>query len=107
MKVLYTGSFDPITKGHLDIVQRISCKFDEVVVAVFNNQQKNYWFSIEQRCDMVRDAIKHLEKLVFSDDRMSEEWMIHPGPDVQYQMNLEYLAELCNFMSEKYNREIV
>ena len=43
------------------------------------------------------DAIKHLEKLVFSDDRMSEEWMIHLGPDVQYQMNLEYLAELCNF----------
>lgn len=63
MKVLYTGSFDPITKGHLDIVQRISCKFDEVVVAVFNNQLKNYWFSIEQRCDMVRDAVKHLENV--------------------------------------------
>ena len=53
------------------------------------------------------DSIKHLEKLVFSDDKMSEARMIHPTPDVQYQMNLEYLAELCNYMSEKYNREIV
>lgn len=63
MKVLYTGSFDPITKGHLDIIQRISCKFDEVVVTVFNNNEKKYWFSIEQRCDMVRNAVKHLKNV--------------------------------------------
>lgn len=63
MKVLYTGSFDPITKGHLDIIKRISCKFDEVVVAVFNNHQKKYWFTIEQRCDMVREATKDLKNV--------------------------------------------
>lgn len=71
-------------------------------------EHKNDTFEelIKEREELI-GAIKHLEKLVFSDDRMSEERMIHPGPDVQYQMNLEYLAELCNFMSEKYNREIV
>lgn len=71
-------------------------------------EHKNDTFEelIKEREELI-GAIKHLEKLVFSDDRMSEEWMIHPGPDVQYQMNLEYLSELCNFMSEKYNREIV
>jgi len=71
-------------------------------------EHKNDTFEelIKEREELI-GAIKHLEKLVYSDDRMSEEWMIHPGPDVQYQMNLEYLAELCNFMSEKYNREIV
>ena len=71
-------------------------------------EHKNDTFEelIKEREELI-DAIKHLEKLVFSDDRMSEEWMIHPGPDVLYQMSLEYLAELCNFMSEKYNREIV
>ena len=63
MRVLYTGSFDPITKGHLDIINRISCKFDEVVVTVFNNQEKKYWFSIEERCDMVRGAIKNLKNV--------------------------------------------
>lgn len=63
MKVLYTGSFDPITKGHLDIINRISRKFDEVVVTVFNNKEKKYWFSIEERCEMVRGAIKHLKNV--------------------------------------------
>lgn len=43
MKVLYTGSFDPITMGHLDIIKRISKKFEEVVVTVFNNKEKKYW----------------------------------------------------------------
>lgn len=63
MRVLYTGSFDPITKGHLDIINRIACKFDEVVVTVFNNQEKKYWFSIEERCDMVRGAVKNLKNV--------------------------------------------
>ena len=71
-------------------------------------EHKNDTFEelIKEREELI-DLIKHLDKLVFFDDIMSEEWMIHPGPDVQYQMNLEYLVELCNYMSEKYNREIV
>lgn len=63
MKVLYTGSFDPITVGHLDIINRISPKFDEVVVTVFNNIQKKYWFDIEERCEMVRQATTHLHNV--------------------------------------------
>jgi len=63
MKVLYTGSFDPITKGHLDIINRISCKFDEIVVTVFNNKEKKYWFTIEERCEMVKEAVKHLKNV--------------------------------------------
>ena len=63
MRVLYTGSFDPITVGHLDIIRRISCKFDEVVVTVFNNKEKRYWFSIEERCEMVKGAVKNLKNV--------------------------------------------
>lgn len=63
MKVLYTGSFDPITVGHLDIINRISNKFDEVVVTVFNNLEKKYWFTIEERCEMVRKATSHLQNV--------------------------------------------
>jgi pantetheine-phosphate adenylyltransferase len=63
MKVLYTGSFDPITLGHLDIIKRISKKFDTVVVTVFNNKEKKYWFSIEERCEMVRGAVKGIENV--------------------------------------------
>ena len=63
MKVLYTGSFDPITIGHLDIINRISKKFDEIVVTVFNNLEKKYWFDIEERCEMVRQATAHLDNV--------------------------------------------
>ena len=61
---------------------------------------------IKKREELIK-SIKILEKIVFSDKKESEEWMMHPGPDVRYQMDLQYLAELCNFMSEKYNNEIV
>ncbi len=60
MRVLYTGSFDPITVGHLDIIKRISKKFATVIVTVFNNQEKKYWFPIEKRCEMVRGAVEGL-----------------------------------------------
>jgi len=63
MKVLYTGSFDPITMGHMDIINRISKIFDEIVVTVFNNIDKKYWFDIEERCEMVRQATKHLNNV--------------------------------------------
>ena len=51
--------------------------------------------------------LKELEKIVFKEDKNDPEWMVHPGPDVRYQMNLEYLAELCMYIQEKYNREII
>lgn len=63
MKVLYTGSFDPITMGHMDIITRAAKKFDEVVVTVFNNIDKKYWFTIEERCEMVRQATAHLHNV--------------------------------------------
>lgn len=63
MRVLYTGSFDPITLGHLDIINRISPKFDEIIVTVFNNIKKQYWFNIEERCEMVRQATAHLHNV--------------------------------------------
>lgn len=51
---VYPGSFDPVTCGHLDIIQRASKHFDRVIVAVLNNQQKNPLFSVEERCDLLR-----------------------------------------------------
>jgi len=58
MKVLYTGSFDPLTCGHLDLVKRLAKKFDEVVVTIFNNKSKNHWFTGEERFELVKEAVK-------------------------------------------------
>lgn len=60
MKVLITGSFDPITVGHLDIIKRAGALFDKVVVAVNNNTEKSYMFPAERRLMFINAAIKGL-----------------------------------------------
>ena len=55
---IYPGSFDPITYGHLDIIQRGLKIFDHVIVAVARNSQKNSLFSIDERVDLIRTVLK-------------------------------------------------
>ena len=55
---IYPGSFDPITYGHLDIIQRGLKIFDHVIVAVARNSQKNSLFSIDERVDLIRSVLK-------------------------------------------------
>lgn len=62
-KALYAGSFDPITLGHLDIVERASNIFDEVVVGVVVNLEKKTMFSFEERMSMIKEATKHLHNI--------------------------------------------
>ena len=59
-KALYAGSFDPLTLGHLDIIQRASNIFDEVVVGVVVNLEKKTMFNFEERMDMIKEVTKHL-----------------------------------------------
>jgi len=54
---IYAGSFDPPTIGHIDVIQRGAALFDEIVVAVGNNPQKRYFFDLEQRAALVREAV--------------------------------------------------
>jgi len=54
------GSFDPITNGHIDIVQRGAKIFDEVVVVIFNNSSKSPLFTAEERAELIKEAVKHM-----------------------------------------------
>ena len=58
---VYPGSFDPITNGHCNIVERAVGLFDKLIVAVANNSAKRAAFSIDQRVDMVRRSVAHVE----------------------------------------------
>jgi len=58
--VIYPGSFDPLTNGHLDIVQRAAKLFDKVIIAVANNETKKPLFSLKERVELVERGIKHL-----------------------------------------------
>ncbi len=55
---IYPGSFDPVTLGHLDIVDRASKIFDKVIVAVLRNPNKQVTFSIDDRIEMLNDSLK-------------------------------------------------
>lgn len=63
MKALYPGSFDPITNGHVDIIQRISKLFDKIIIAVLNNQDKNCFIPLEHRLKLVQDSTCNIKNI--------------------------------------------
>ncbi len=77
MKVaVYPGSFDPVTKGHLDIIERAASIFDKVVVVAMVNKKKNATFSLEERCDFLKRCTKSLENVeVRYSDGLLADWV--------------------------------
>lgn len=57
------GSFDPITNGHLDIIERSSSIFDEIIVAILVNPDKKYLFSLEERIEMIEKSVKNIKNI--------------------------------------------
>jgi pantetheine-phosphate adenylyltransferase len=57
---VYPGSFDPVTNGHLDIIQRAAKQFDKLIVAVLNNTKKKPLFTVEERKELLVQVTKHL-----------------------------------------------
>ena len=62
-KAVCPGSFDPITNGHLDVIERASGLFDEVTIAVLANSSKTGLFTIDERIKMAREAAAHLSNV--------------------------------------------
>ena len=60
---VYPGSFDPLTNGHLDVIQRAAKLFDRVIVAVASNENKRPLFSLEKRKEMVSRCVTHLDNV--------------------------------------------
>lgn len=64
MKIaIYPGSFDPITKGHLDILKNAAEIFDRVIIAVAHNVNKNGFLSVEERVELIRQSIKDISNV--------------------------------------------
>jgi pantetheine-phosphate adenylyltransferase len=60
MKAVCPGSFDPVTSGHIDVIERAARVFGEVIVAVAPNLSKKSLFTVEERVEMLRDATSHI-----------------------------------------------
>lgn len=59
-RAVYTGSFDPVTNGHMDIIRRAAEIFDVLIVSVLNNKEKTPLFSVEERVKMLKEVTKDL-----------------------------------------------
>lgn len=62
-KVIYPGTFDPVTNGHIDIIQRASALFSHLVVAVASNPNKKPFFSLEKRIELIQTSVKDLSNV--------------------------------------------
>ncbi len=62
-RVIYPGSFDPVTYGHLDVIKRSAAMFDEVIVGILSNNAKNPLFSIGERKEMLEMAVKDFDNV--------------------------------------------
>ena len=63
--VIYPGSFDPITNGHIDIIERAVVLFDKVVISIVKDVDKgDPLFSVDERIKLVSDSIKHFDNVI-------------------------------------------
>ena len=82
-KAIYPGSFDPLTFGHLDIIERSSKIVDELVVGVLNNSAKNSLFSLDERVSMIKEMTKDLPNVtVGSFDGLLVDYMREIGATI-------------------------
>lgn len=99
-KAIYTGSFDPVTLGHMDIIRRAADTFDELVVGVLNNKEKKPLFSVEERVKILQEAVRDIPNVkidsfsgLFVDyAREKDIWIAVRGlraiTDLEYEMQM-------------------
>ena len=98
---LYPGSFDPITNGHLDVLERASAMFDEVVIAVLKHPEKKPFLTVEQRVELIKDTVKNMKNIsVDSFDGLTVEFARKIGAKFLIRglrtiTDFEYEVQLC------------
>lgn len=98
---LYPGSFDPITNGHLDVLERASMMFDNVVIAVLKHPDKKSFLSVQERVELIKEAVKDMKNVcVDSFDGLTVEYARKIGAGFLIRglrtiTDFEYEVQLC------------
>lgn len=101
-KVVYPGTFDPVTNGHTDLIERAARLFDHVVIAVAASHPKKPLFGLEERVDLVRQSIAHLDNIeVFGFNCLLTEFVREQGAGaivrgLRAVSDFEYEFQLAN-----------
>ncbi|WP_186499389.1 pantetheine-phosphate adenylyltransferase [Synechococcus sp. A15-24] len=97
MRALYPGSFDPLTNGHMDLIERAVALFGQVTVAVLSNPNKRPAFSVDQRIGQIQSATRHLNGIdVVSFDGLT----VHCAVTHQADLILRGLRAMSDFEYE-------
>lgn len=108
---VYPGSFDPVTYGHIDIVQRGKKLFDKIIVAILNNPAKNSLFPVQERLEMLQESMSEIPGLTFdSFDGLLVDYVKRQGAQailrgMRAVSDFEHEFQLA-LMNRKLNREV-
>ena len=106
MKVIVTGSFDPITLGHMQIISYASQKYEKVYVVALVNEEKEYMFSMDEKKQLIEIATSHFENVVadayvgLTADYMHNNGIDHIIRGVRNESDMEYEKILAKKMKE-------
>ena len=109
--VVYPGTFDPITNGHLSIISRALKIFDKLIIAILNNPQKVPLFSMEERIHMIREVLKDHSKIeIDTFDGLLVDYVVEKKTNVVVRglralSDFEYEFQMA-LMNRKLNREV-
>ena len=111
-KMLYAGTFDPITNGHLDIIERGSRIGDELTVGVLNNLSKEPLFTVEERVELIRSVTSGIDNLVVASfGGLMADYVKQGGFDVvirglRASMDFEYEIQMAQMNARLYGSSV-
>jgi len=111
-KVLYAGSFDPITNGHLDLINRAAKLGDRLIVGVIENHSKKPFFTVEERKDMIIAATSHIPNIEVDDfSGLLADYVKQNNVDVVVRglraaMDFEYEIQMAQMNARLYNNDV-
>lgn len=98
-RAIYAGSFDPVTNGHLWLIDKAANLFDELIVAIGDNPNKSYYFSLKDRECMLRDLLGKYKNIEISS--FTGEFLVHYAEDVNVKYIVRGIRNNTDFDFEK------
>ena len=111
-KALYTGSFDPLTNGHFNIIERAAKLYDELTIGIIVNPSKRSMFSLEERVDMIRETVRGLDNVkvdCFSGllaDYVNENGFNVVVRGLRAAMDFEYEIQMAHMNARLFNETV-